>query len=298
LKTIILTGATGFLGSYLAKSFVSDGYKVIILKRRRSNLQRLTEIENKVVFYNLEELELSNPFREHGPISVVVHAATCYGRSGETAREIFDANTSFPLKLLEESLRHKVDTFINIDTILDPLLNAYALSKTNFTEWGKLLSESKEIRFMNIKLEHMYGPGDDAKKFTTWIVQRCLNNTPEIDLTLGEQQRDFIFISDVGDAMILLLKHTSKFSLGFHNVDLGSGISISLRDFVEKVHQLTSSKSKLNFGAYEYRKYEIMKSCSNIEQLKALGWKCHIDLNKGLQQMIEFENNSVSSANK
>lgn len=293
MTKIIITGATGFLGSYITKMLLNEGYDVIALKRRKSNLRHLIEILDEIIFYDIEELDLSQPFEEHGPIEAVIHTATCYGRLGESATEIFEANTFFPLRLLEKAIAYNTQTFINTDTILERFLNAYALSKISFADWGRLLAESKQIRFMNVLLEHMYGPGDDSTKFTTWIVQNCLNDLTEISLTEGEQQRDFIYISDVVNAFSLLLRHSSEFSLGFHDIGLGSGTSVSLRKFVEKVHQLTSSTSQLNFGAYPYRKHEIMESHCDIELFKSIGWVNQTSLEEGLTLMIESEKTSL-----
>ena len=140
------------------------------------------------------------------PSKAVVHTATCYGRNRETPLEVFEANLKFPLDLLEKAALFSTDTFFNTDTILYKYLNGYSLSKHQFVEWGKQYADEHKIKFCNIKLEHMYGPGDDDSKFTTYVINSCLNNVPEVKLTLGEQERDFIYIDDVVSAYQLLLK--------------------------------------------------------------------------------------------
>ena len=97
-KTILLTGATGYLGSYLAKALVAKGYKLIILKRKNSSLLRIETIIPMVVFYNIENLDYSVPFKAHGKIDVVMHTATCYGRNDETPIEVLEANISDKLR--------------------------------------------------------------------------------------------------------------------------------------------------------------------------------------------------------
>ena len=98
---ILLTGATGYLGSHLARAFVAEGHDVIALKRQTSKLHRLAGIEQQLYFYDVENLDLAKPFQEQGPIDVVVHTATSYGRAGESASEVFESNAAFPLRLLE-----------------------------------------------------------------------------------------------------------------------------------------------------------------------------------------------------
>jgi len=283
---ILLTGATGYLGSHLARAFIADGHQVVVLKRQTSSLHRLIDIEGRVNFYDVENLDLARPFEEQGPIDAVVHTATCYGRAGESVSEVFAANTSFPLRLLETANLFNTDTFINTDTILHSNLNAYSLSKKQFADWGSQLSADNQIRFLNIRLENMYGPGDDSSKFTTWIIEQCLANVTELKLTLGEQQRDFIYVDDVVSAYQLLVNQRNELKEGFLSVDLGSGKLVSIKEFTLLVCELSKSKSKLKFGALPYRKSEIMHSSANLDSLNRLGWRPRVSLDVGIQHSL------------
>jgi CDP-paratose synthetase len=289
VKTILLTGATGFLGSNLAHKLVASGHRVLVLKRPSSNLDRLAAILPALSLYDIQGTDLSAPFKVHGKVDAVIHTATCYGRNGETTSEIFQANTAFPLRLLETATHFNTDTFFNTDTILYKYLNGYALSKNHFLEWGKLFAGSQKIRFANIRLEHMYGPGDDASKFTTHIIKSCLENVPELKLTPGEQKRDFIYIDDVIAGYEVLLEKTDNQADLFQEYDLGSGNAITIREFVETIHTLTGSTTRLNFGALPYRKNEIMNSEADIERLKSLGWRCQTNLSDGIGKTMRYE---------
>ena len=57
-ERILLTGATGFLGSHLLESFISQGFDVSILKRSTSNTWRINHLLEKVRIYNLDEIDL------------------------------------------------------------------------------------------------------------------------------------------------------------------------------------------------------------------------------------------------
>lgn len=285
---ILLTGATGYLGSHLAKAFVADGHRVVALKRKTSSLRRLTGLQDKLCFYDIDTLDLARPFKEQGVIDAVVHTATCYGRAGEKVSEVFEANTLFPLRLLEAANYFNTATFFNTDTILHPYINAYSLSKKQFADWGRQLSASAQILFINIRLEHMYGPGDDRSKFTTWIVERCVSNAPTIDLTAGDQLLDFIYVDDVVAAYRCLLKHSADMNRGYQELGLGTGSSVRLREFVEMVHRFSDSSAQLRFGVLPYREHEIMQSHANTRKLQNLGWKPFVDLPSGLKKMINF----------
>ena len=221
-------------------------------------------------------------YSQIGKVDTIIHTATCYGRKGESTSEILQANLVFPLNLLNAAIEAGVDLFINTDTVLDKLLNPYALSKGQFAEWGKYFADQKMIHFLNLKLEHFYGPNDDDTKFTAHVINNCLKNVPELNLTLGEQQRDFIYIDDVIAAYLLLLdKHTS-FEDQFVEFEIGSGIAITIKHFVETVHRLTASTTRLNFGALPYRTGEAMYSKAIIDKLQTLGWHCQQDINAGI----------------
>lgn len=80
MKTLLITGATGYLGSHLARSLVDAGHRVAILKRANSNLQRLESYTHRLAMFNIEE-GLDIPFKALEHVDTVIHAATCYGRA-------------------------------------------------------------------------------------------------------------------------------------------------------------------------------------------------------------------------
>lgn len=288
-KRIVLTGVTGFLGSHLATALVAQGCEVIGLKRHSSSLQRLAGVLPNLTLVDVEGADFDALFRDHGTIDAIIHTATSYGRNNESVAEIFAANTEFPLRLLDAGARAGVHAFMNTDTILDKYLNLYAFSKNQLLEWGRFFALHKKITFWNLRLEHFYGAGDDATKFTAHIVNSCLANVPEIRLTLGEQRRDFIYIDDVVSAYVLLLREIQGAPPALREFDVGSGTSVSIREFVTLVRRLTGATTELNFGALPYREGEVMHSVANVEPLTDLGWRCHHDIEAGIRKLLGME---------
>lgn len=285
---ILLTGATGYLGSHLAEAFVTSGNKVALLTRSNSNRCHLANILPGLAIYEMEQDGLTTAFQDI-QFDAIVHTATCYGRFGELPVEVFSANTAWPLQLLETAVAASTPLFINTDTSLDRFINPYALSKKQFSEWGYCFAGQEKIRFVNVVLEHFYGPGDLESKFVTRIVRSCLRNEPELRLTAGTQRRDFICIDDVVAAYLLLLRDEIYSGPAFQEYGLGSGVTVPVHDLVVMVKSLTGSNIKLNFGAVPLRRNEIMDLHADISGLQSLGWQPQVSLADGLTQMIKEE---------
>jgi nucleoside-diphosphate-sugar epimerase len=292
IKTILITGATGFLGSHLVKALFDSGYDIVVLKRSFSNIWRIKDVLNELIFYDIDKTALEVPFKEN-KIDCVIHTATLYGRQGEKASEIAEANLIFPLKLLEIAVSFNTDTFFNTDTILYKSLNYYSLSKRQFVEWLKPFHD--QIKIFNLKLEHMYGEGDDFSKFIPFVIRELLLKAKEIRLTKGEQKRDFIYVEDVVNAFVNIISQSDKFSKGFYEYQIGSGIASSIKDIVVLLKSLTQNEETyLNFGALPYRENEIMESRANIVKIKKdIGWEPKIPLKDGLKRTVCWYRSSI-----
>jgi nucleoside-diphosphate-sugar epimerase len=284
-KRILLTGATGFLGSHFLHGYLRNGHHVTILKRSFSNTRRIDDCIDRVKCFDIDIVPLERAFERSGPLDCVVHTATNYGRQEEVASEVFETNLAFPLRLLQTATFFDTPTFFNTTTVLYKYLNYYALSKKQFEDWGRILAEQGKIQFVNIKLEHVFGPGDDPSKFTTFILENLAKNVPRVELTPGEQERDFVYIDDVVTAYDVFLG-TVDGQAGFQEFNLGSGHATTIRHFVETAKRIINSKTELLFGAKPYREHEVMRSEANIEELHKLGWKPRYSIEQGIARTI------------
>lgn len=284
-EKILLTGATGFLGSHLLESFISQGFEVSILKRSTSNTWRINHLLEKVRIYNIDEVGLDKIFIEIKP-EIIVHTACTYGRNSESLSQILDTNLIFGINLLEESIKNNVKSFINTDSLLPRNINDYSLSKAQFTEW--LQKYSNQIQVINLKIEHMYGVKDDNKKFLPWLINEMINGSGEIKLTSGIQKRDFIYISDVVAAFDLVLQKRQRLN-SWNVFDIGTNIFTEVRGLIMKVASILEKEQnkviipRLNFGTIPYRVEDIMIPNLDSKKIIELGWHHQVNIDEGIK---------------
>ena len=289
--TILLTGATGFLGSKLLESLLSFNYKVIILKRSKSDLWRIKHLIQDVKSYDVDIDFQEKAFTEQ-KIDCVIHTACNYGRNTSLIKEVIDSNLNFGLKILNSCIKYNVKSFLNSDTLLEKNLNTYTLSKKQFVEWLKIKTD--KIQVINVRIELMYGSKDDVHKFVPWIISQLNQNVKKIELTSGIQKRDFIYVDDVVSAYITILNKLEDLHK-YNEFDVGTGKLVSVRKFLELLKDLYISnygetKTKFAFGELPYREKEIMTVKVNNQPLIDLGWSPNVDLQQGIRNILEEKN--------
>lgn len=288
MKTVLITGINGFLGSNLAK-LLSNHYRIVGLEHSTQNLDRIRDFNFKT--YAAKEGIRTEVFTEQN-IDFIIHTATFYGRQNESSNTIAKANLVVPLELLEMAAQYKCKLFINSDTVLDRFVNAYSLSKRHFQEW--LYFKRNEIKIVNMQLEHFYGPGASSTNFITKMIHRLKSNEASIDLTLGEQKRGFVYIDDVVSAYKLVVEKNEQINERFSEFHVIDSQLITIKELMLLLKNLLKSKSVLNFGSLAYRENELLESSINSSALIKLGWRINTDLMKGLEFTVlsELKNNS------
>jgi CDP-paratose synthetase len=284
MKTILITGINGFLGSKIAFRYAKK-YTIVGLEYDTENLFRLTGQTFEV--FGASNGIPDELFKKYS-IDCIIHTATFYGRNQESNNQMFYANTFIPQSLLEKAIENGCNLFINTDTVLDRLTNSYTLTKKQFKDWLQYYSSRKLIKVMNLQLEHFYGPGTSNTNFITLMVQKMLQNEPEILLTKAEQNRDFLYIDDLLRIYDLTIANHSNFN-HFEEFNVGAGVNTNLKVILEFIRKNTNSNSILKYGAIPYRNNELMESKNDISKLKLLEWTPEISIQEGLLRVINFE---------
>ncbi len=271
MKKLLVTGASGFLGSHVCDAMSKAGWEIAALVRPQSNQWRLKwlGIDSQIGKFPCDPVGIREAMLTFAP-DATLHCATDYGRKNKPLHEIVQANIVLPLLLLEHMPESCV--FLNTDTILDKRINNYSLSKTQFRQWMTTLAGKRKL--VNIALEHFFGAGDDNSKFTAFLFSSLCSNVASIPLTLGEQKRSFVHISDVASAFRFITEAMIKEPPGsIQEFQIGSAKPMRLRTFCELSKSISGASTRLDFGAIPYRSCEAMNVTVNLKALTQLGWR-------------------------
>jgi nucleoside-diphosphate-sugar epimerase len=289
MKRILVSGATGFLGSNICKSLLSNGFIVIALYRNSSNFLKFnSEDKGKIIWYNIDLIDLNRIFTEN-KIDFVIHTACSYGKNNETKSEILNANLFFGYQLLKVSIEYNVKLFLNTGTILNKFKNDYSYTKNLFSELMLFFAES--IKIINLRLDLIYGTDSPRSNFISWLVENLLLSKDEIEIKNGNQQRFIINIQDVIDAVLFILSNgLEKFDKS--ELALCNKEKLSIKEIVEIVSMKIVTKynidprSQIQFlnllNANLKSETDFVKS-----DLTSFGWSPKISFESGIEEIIE-----------
>lgn len=255
---ILITGANGFVGRQIIRSLDSGGVDLIPVVRD-GNLHELSGLSNvkKIItskdLFSEEEVWWEEQCQD---VDVVIHAAWYVeaGKYQDSTKNIDCLIGS--LKLAKGAAKAGVSRFLGLGTCAEydttqgkltietPLkpLTTYATTKASLFA---ILSEwlpRQSVSFAWIRLFYLYGEGEDSSRLVPYVRSQ-ISQGKFVDLTSGEQVRDFMDVIEVG-------KKIAKISLSNQNgpINLCSGVPITVRQLVEKIADEYGGKDLLRFG--------------------------------------------------
>lgn len=288
---VVLTGASGFIGKHMLKALQHVGLFVIAISRNVGNYHNSTTPGLK--WCDWESIDSAVDEMPIDAVMVgVIHLATEYGRNTSSLMEVEDGNVVKPLKLLDLAVKKQASIFLNTDSFFAKeafdyqYMRPYIMTKRHFNEIGQHYSEKYNIVFANLRLEHVFGPGDNDSKFIPQIISNLCDGQLDIHCTSGLQVRDFIYVEDVISAYLTVLNKVNELP-SYIEYQVGTGRGVSLKEFLLYLHEMIpGSPGSFKFGALEQRKNEIMKSVANNEGLILLGWQPKYDYKSGIREML------------
>lgn len=283
------------MGSRILRLLLQQNFKVVLLKRSFDDTQRIKDFldDKNLTFVNTDKTPLTDSFSDR-QVNFIIHTATCYGRAGEDISQIVKTNLLLPIELLEMAVKNKVSGFLNADTFFNEKMEFsgkekhYVRTKKEFVRMASDIIGETEVKFINLKIEQMYGPYDNPTKFTSFLLSEFFKGAPEISLTLGQQERDFIFVDDAAAAFLAVINNFDRLDK-FEEFGLGWGKASTLRYFVEQIKEKVKSATLLKWGSLPYRKNEIMSSQADIKNNFKIQWKPRYSIGQGIEEMLKVE---------
>ena len=119
----------------------------------------------------------------------------------------------------------------------------------------KAFSEQRDVNYINLRIGHVYGPGEEKyKKVLPIAIQNILENKPLELWGDGSDLRSFIFIDDVVQSILNSLKSAVS------NIDINivSGVAISIKDLLNKVIKVSNQSVKVNKRESSHQKRDLV----------------------------------------
>ena len=288
MKNILITGATGYIGSKLVKKFISENKIVHVIVRENSKNDLLFPVLDYINVHTYDGFYSSiDRIFQNNKIDIVYHLATVssYDHSPKLIDEMIEANIRFGSLLLEAMSVHKCLYFVNTGTYWEnnnePICY-YAALKSAFQNIINYYCFNRSISAITILLNDVYGEDDPRQKIFTHLRQAIKDNK-SFDTTLGEQEVIFLYIDDVLNAYIVLQKHFEQEKHLKYSLDVGQAISI--RELIEKTLRVSGKALHVNWGAIPYKKNQIMK----IKSFPSLpDWSPNIPLDDGIKKVLNY----------
>jgi len=293
-RKAIVTGATGYLGSHLARRLVRDGWEVHLIVRPSSSLALLEGVTDRVSIHEHDGstegmrsiLTTANPV-------VVFHLASLF-KAGHVAQDIVPlvaSNILFGTQLLEAMAVCGVEFLVNTGTSWQHYenrdyspVNLYAATKQAFEDILRFYAETTSIKAINLMLYDTYGPRDSRPKLFS-LLRRAAGEGTVLAMSEGEQLLDLVYVDDV----IQAYKVAAERLLGngvcqLESFNVSSGHPVQLRDLVKLYAGISAQPLRVEWGGRPYRPREVMVPWNRGETLP--GWKPVIGLEEGLGKML------------
>ena len=269
---ILLTGGTGFIGSYLLKELLQVGHEVVAIRRPGS--LPVIPLDQQPTWLDRSSFQLSN--NDLAGIEVVIHLASA-GVSPQQAswQELEQINVASGLRLLQLSHQVGVRRFVAAGTCLEYGVEAeawdrispnaplrpttpYGASKASGYLMLQAFARSNFIELFYGRIFTAYGEGQFSGNLWPMLRQAALAGD-DFPMTKGEQVRDFIHVTDVARYLRIGAERADLKPGQALVVNIGSGQGLSVADFASKQWQFFGASGSLHPGAIPSRTGEISR---------------------------------------
>ena len=294
---ILLTGASGFIGSHLAHALVDKRKKLILVSRKGKFDPALLKIKNKVTALKLDITKRSALEKLPGPIEAIFHTAIHPSQKPETdfdLRQCIETNALGTLNLLEFCQKRGIERFIYSSSIgvygnkISPPIDesypiipktAYGIGKYLGEMYCKQFHQNHGIQHFILRYSSVYGYNQAPDTVLPIFINLARNNRDIVIFGQGKKIQDFVYIKDVIKANLLALK--SK-----HPGDylIGAGIGTSMLTLAKTVSQVFGGGGKARILRNRELPGDSAQIWLNVSKAKqGLGYAPDFSLERGLR---------------
>ena len=286
---ILVTGATGFIGTNLTKEL-----------RKQHNLFILGQFEGDPEKLNLpgyimtDDIDALTKYIKSNNIEGIIHLASLYltVHTPEQVKDLVSSNVFFGTAVLEAaSLSGCVKWFLNTGSIWQNYntkgteynpVNLYAATKQAFIDMAKYYTDVFGIRFCTLKLCDTYGPNDTRRKIFK-LFKDYSESGEVLKMSPGEQLIDILYITDIVAGFMQLVNLLSSTIELKDEYVLSSGKQIPLKELASLFIDVSGRKLNIEWGGLPYRKREVMVPWKG-EIIP--GWSANIGVKDGILKFL------------
>jgi nucleoside-diphosphate-sugar epimerase len=306
-EKILITGASGFIGSHLTRSFQNQA-EVYIAQRKGSSLESWRNIGlHDVKYIDVDSLRkgtihFTSTGEDIPQFDCVYHlAAPSTLSAAENENNLVDGGIAFTLNMISFCARYKAKKLVIAgssheygDHGCKPLtetmglqpVHMYGAMKAAITTLSLVYAQQLNVPLHIARFFTVYGPADKPKNVIPSMIEATYTEVP-LDLTPGEQIRDYVYIDDVIEGLHCL-KNSSQPTGSIFN--FGTGIGTSLLDVADILIQKEKVDPALfRFDVRPYYDKEVMYMVGNPSKAKKqLKWSAKVSLEEGLHLTYQW----------
>ena len=303
-----MTGASGFIGSHLARRLVALGADVHAVVRPGGRTQRLDDVRRSITEHPGDVCDyesIARSYREARP-AVVFHLAadTTVRRFDDGWRAVersLAVNLHGTLNVLRGALESDapVAAFVRVggleeygagetpydESQREQPISPYSASQVSATHYCQVLQPRTPTAIVTLRPALVYGPDQSSDFFIPSLIASCLRGVA-YEMTEGTQGRDLLYVDDLVDAFILA---ATRPGLRGEVINLGHGEEHRIVDVAREIARLAGSESLLHIGVKPSRAGDLEHLAARSERAHALlGWSPRIGLREGLERTVDW----------
>lgn len=305
-KKVLITGGTGFVGANLTRRLVAEGHEVHLLVRPQYSAWRIDEIRTHIRIHlaALENDSLLQQVMERVKPDWIFHLAThgAYPTQTDT-RQMINTNIVGLLNLLAAAGRVGFASLVNVGSsseygfkehapkeseLVEPNSD-YAITKAAATFWCQLTAVRHRVYIPTLRLYSVYGPYEEPSRLLPTLIWHARQGKWP-PLAEPKVARDFVYVDDVVDALLLAAQKRPRALAPIYNV--GSGKQTRLRQLVNEIRHLFGVRARPRWATMPKRQWDTAFWVATSAKIRReLGWKPRHRLSQGLRKLSDWLGN-------